>query len=64
MALMATTSLAAEGRGAAALEEHRKIVNAIAEGDGEAAYAALKSHISKAFETRLTTDAQELEDGD
>ena len=64
MALMATTSLAVEGRGAMALDEHRRIVSAIAEGDGDGAYDALKSHISKAFETRLTTDAQELEEGD
>ena len=63
MALMATTSLAAEGRGEMALEEHRRIVEAIAAGDGDAAYAALKSHISTAFETRLTTDARAMEEG-
>ncbi|WP_347310340.1 GntR family transcriptional regulator [Defluviimonas sp. SAOS-178_SWC] len=57
MALLATTSLAAEGRGLAALNEHAEIVRAIAEGDGEAAQAALRSHISKAFETRLKLDA-------
>ena len=61
MALMATTSLAAEGRGEVALDEHRRIVDAIAAGDGDAAYAALKSHISNAFETRLRTDAEALE---
>lgn len=58
MALMATTSLAAEGRGDAALAEHAAIVDAIAAGDGDAAYAALKSHISVAFETRLRSDAE------
>ncbi len=57
MALMATTSLAVEGRGRTALEEHDRIVEAIAAGDGDAAYAALKGHISKAFETRLKANA-------
>ncbi len=57
MALLATTSLAVEGRGEMALSEHRQIVDAIGAGDGEAAYAALKQHISKAFETRLRHDA-------
>lgn len=57
MALLASTSLAAEGRGETALAEHAAIVQAIAEGDGEAAYQALKTHISKAFETRLKLDA-------
>ncbi|WP_284165078.1 GntR family transcriptional regulator [Frigidibacter sp. SD6-1] len=57
MALLATTSLAAEGRGTAALDEHAAIVAAIASGDGEGAAAALKAHISKAFETRLKLDA-------
>lgn len=57
MALLASTSLAAEGRGKAALEEHAEIVRAIAAGDGEAAQAALRAHISKAFETRLKLDA-------
>ncbi|MBK5933914.1 GntR family transcriptional regulator [Rhodovulum imhoffii] len=57
MALMATTSLAAEGRGQNALAEHNAIVSAIEAGDGDGAYAALKSHISVAFETRLRLDA-------
>lgn len=57
MALLATTSLAAEGRGADALDEHALIVEAIASGDGEAAYEALKAHLSRAFETRLKLDA-------
>lgn len=57
MALLASTSLAAEGRGRAALDEHAEIVRAIAAGDGEAAQAALRAHISKAFETRLKLDA-------
>ena len=60
MALLATTSLAAEGRGAAALAEHEAIVAAIAAGDGEGAYVALRTHISRAFETRLKLDAGAL----
>jgi DNA-binding GntR family transcriptional regulator len=63
MALLAVTSLAAEGRGSAALAEHAAIVEAIARGDGDAAYAALKDHISKAFETRLKLDAGEMAGG-
>lgn len=59
MALLATTSLAAEGRGDEALDEHSAIVEAVARGDDEAAAAALKAHISHAFETRL-----KLESGD
>ena len=60
MVLLATTSLEAEGRGAAAaLSEHAAIVSAIAEGNGEAAEKALRDHISLAFETRL-----KLESGD
>ncbi|MGB8622608.1 MAG: GntR family transcriptional regulator [Paracoccaceae bacterium] len=57
MALMATTSLAVEGRGEKALNEHQAIVDAIAAHDGDAAYEALKSHISTAFEARLRLDA-------
>lgn len=57
MALMATTSLAAEGRGEVALAEHGAIVNAIEKHDEESAYLALKDHISKAFVTRLKLDA-------
>jgi len=60
MALMATTSLAAEGRDSAGLDEHEVIVRAIELRDGDAAYAALREHISKAFETRLRVDAGTL----
>ena len=60
MALLATTSLAAAGRGAAALAEHDAFVQAIETRDGEAAYGALRAHISKAFETRLKLDAREI----
>lgn len=57
MALLATTSLEAEGRGAQALAEHEAIVEAIAAGDGDAADQALRDHISRAFETRLKLDS-------
>ena len=60
MALMATTSLAAQGRDGVAIDEHESIVAAIEARDGEVAYAALKNHISRAFETRLLVDAGEL----
>lgn len=57
MALMATTSLAAHGRGEIAQEEHAGIVNAIEARDEEAAQKALRDHISIAFMTRLKQDA-------
>jgi len=57
MALMATTSLAVEGRGEIAQSEHRAIVGAIKARDEAAAEAALKEHISVAFMTRLKQDA-------
>jgi DNA-binding GntR family transcriptional regulator len=58
MALLTTTSLAAEGRGQTALSEHDDIVSAIENGDGDTANRALKAHISHAFETRLRIDAE------
>ncbi|MFQ8431401.1 GntR family transcriptional regulator [Amaricoccus sp. W119] len=58
MVLIATTSLAAKGRGEKALEEHEKIVMAIEARDGEAADLALRQHISRAFETRLRLEAE------
>ena len=61
MALLATTSIAAEGRGRETLEEHEAIVRAIEAGDGDAAYQALRDHISEAFVTRLKLDAQAVE---
>ncbi|MEM7490630.1 MAG: GntR family transcriptional regulator [Pseudomonadota bacterium] len=60
MALMATTSLAAEGRGSVALEEHGRIVEAIAARDGDRAAEALREHLSKAFEVRLREEARSL----
>lgn len=57
MALMATTSLAAQGRGEIAQSEHDAIVRAIEAKDEEAACNALREHISIAFMTRLKQDA-------
>ncbi|SDE46750.1 GntR family transcriptional regulator [Limimaricola pyoseonensis] len=61
MALLASTSLAAEGRGRGALDEHRAIVEAIEAGDGDAADRAVRDHISRAFVTRLKLDAAKVE---
>ena len=58
MILIATTSLAAEGRGEKALEEHEQIVAAIEARDGDAADFALRQHISRAFETRLKIESE------
>jgi DNA-binding GntR family transcriptional regulator len=60
MALMATTSLAAEGRDEVAIAEHDAIVRAIEAGDCAGAHAALKAHISKAFVTRLKLESGEV----
>ncbi|NBB98377.1 MAG: FCD domain-containing protein [Alphaproteobacteria bacterium] len=57
MALLASTSISVAGRGERTLEEHGTIVEAIAAGDGDGAYQALKDHISRAFETRLRQDS-------
>ncbi len=57
MALMATTSLAVDGRGEKALDEHGRIVSAIESRDEDGATTALKAHISIAFEVRLKIDA-------
>jgi DNA-binding GntR family transcriptional regulator len=59
MALLTTTSLAAEGRGVDAVAEHKAIVESIAKRDMAAADSALRDHISMAYETRLKQDATE-----
>jgi len=61
MALLATTSLSAEGRSRSTLLEHAAIVTAIEAGDGDGAAAALRDHISKAFITRLRIDAARVQ---
>ena len=63
MALVASTSLAAEGRSARALDEHAQIVQAIEARDGAAADAAIRAHISHAFETRLKQNAERYAGG-
>ncbi|QRZ13966.1 GntR family transcriptional regulator [Paracoccus methylovorus] len=64
MALMARTSLAAQGRDVVTLDEHQSIVDAIAAHDGAAAEAALRHHISMAFETRLKEEARLADEED
>ncbi|PVA06533.1 GntR family transcriptional regulator [Thalassorhabdomicrobium marinisediminis] len=61
MALLASTSIAVEGRPMDTLEEHEGIVEAIEAGDGDAADQALRDHISKAFIIRLRLDAEAVE---
>lgn len=61
MALMATTSLAAQGRGEIAQSEHDGIVKAIEARDEDVAQQALRDHISVAFMTRLQQDADRRE---
>ncbi|MEX0310676.1 MAG: GntR family transcriptional regulator [Tateyamaria sp.] len=62
MALMATTSLSAQGRTRIAQEEHDRIVAAIEAKDETAAGQALRDHISVAFMTRLKQDAEARKD--
>ncbi|MFK7881492.1 GntR family transcriptional regulator [Roseobacter sp.] len=62
MALMATTSLAAQGRGEIAQAEHDAIVRTIEQKDVEGAGEALREHISVAFMTRLKQDAARREE--
>jgi DNA-binding GntR family transcriptional regulator len=62
MALMKTSSLAAQGRGAIAQSEHDGIIKAIEARNEEAAYEALRDHISVAFMTRLKQDAQQRQE--
>jgi len=64
MALLDTTSLAVEGRSETAVAEHDAIVAAIEARDGDAADAALRNHISRAFETRLRLDSTNAETAD
>lgn len=63
MALLATTSLAAQGRDEAALAEHEAIVAAIRDRDEARAGASLRDHISQAFVTRLKLDSGTAEAG-
>ncbi len=62
MALMATSSLAVEGRGAIAQQEHDRIVQMIEARDEDGADDALRTHISVAFVTRLKQEAAQRDD--
>ncbi|UOA31360.1 HTH-type transcriptional regulator McbR [Sulfitobacter sp. DSM 110093] len=62
MALMATSSLAVEGRGEIAQVEHDRIVQMIEARDEDGADEALRTHISVAFMTRLKQEAARRED--
>lgn len=57
MALLAETSLAADGRGEMALAEHFVLVQAIEAGNSHDADRLLKDHLSFAFQTRLKADS-------
>ena len=58
---MATTSLAADGRGAVDVEEHQGIVTAFIKGDSAEASEKLRDHISVAFITRLKQDSLKID---
>ena len=60
MALMANTSFAAEGRDEVALDEHAQIVVCDFGARWRCRLSALKTHISRAFETRLRVEAGEI----
>lgn len=62
MALMATSSLAVEGRGEIAQAEHDRIVQMIEVRDEDGADEALRTHISVAFMTRLKQEAARREE--
>ena len=62
MALMATSSLAVEGRGEIAQAEHNRIVEMIEARDEDGADEALRTHISVAFMTRLKQEAARREE--
>ena len=62
MALMATSSLAVEGRGEIAQAEHNRIVEMIEARDEDGADEAPRTHISVAFMTRLKQEAARRED--
>lgn len=57
MALLSATTLMSEGRGVQSLQEHDRIVSAIAERDEDAAQSAAEDHISNAYRTRLALEA-------
>lgn len=62
MALLVKTTLAEEGRGQQAQREHEEIVAGIETRDGDRACQAIRDHISRAYQTRLTLDTEEKND--
>lgn len=61
MALMASTSIAVEGRGPETIDEHALIVSAIENREAALADETMRAHISRAFETRLRHDLEGIE---
>lgn len=59
MALLVKTTLAEEGRGPEAMEEHQAIVDGISSRNGDAACNAIRAHISRAYRTRLKIDLED-----
>jgi DNA-binding GntR family transcriptional regulator len=59
MALMGFTSISYEGRATKTLDEHNQIVSAIEARDAAAADAAIRHHISTAYEARLKQAARQ-----
>jgi Transcriptional regulators len=57
MALLTGVSLSDPIRGKETVEEHDAIVRAIESRDEDAADAAARAHISRAYETRLRLEA-------
>ena len=57
MALMSSTTLGTVERGTEALDEHARIVDAIAARDERAAQEAAEVHISNAYRTRLLLES-------
>lgn len=57
LALLSSTTLAAPRRGGESVEEHARIVQAVAARDEDAAEAAARAHIAGALRTRLRLEA-------
>ena len=59
MALMTRTTLNEVSRASEAQDEHDAIVEAISDRDGDGACTAIRSHISRAYKTRLKVDMED-----
>jgi DNA-binding GntR family transcriptional regulator len=57
LALLSSTTLAAPSRGGESVEEHARIVAAVAARDEDGAEAAARAHIANALRTRLRLEA-------